>query len=296
MPTFATCIKHNVSILDRFLDKRQGDGAEMAFTDHIEVLRWHIIRSVLAVLVASIIIFFNIEWIFDKVILGPAHIDFVSYRVLCKLGHLIHVDALCLQDIKMEFQNTELSGQFMMSFSVSFMIGFIVAFPYIFWEFWRFVKPALKPSELKYARGIVFWTSLLFFFGVFFAYYVIAPFTINFFANYQLSPSFKNIITMENYYDTMSDLILGMGLIFELPVVVFFLSRVGILTPKLMRSKRNYAILIIFLLAAVITPPDWFSIWLVAIPLIILYEASISISERALKERRRKQLKDANDF
>lgn len=261
----------------------------MAFTDHIEDLRWHIIRSVLVVIITSIVIFFNIEWVFDKIILGPAHVDFISYRLLCKLGQLIHVDALCLKDINLEFQNTELSGQFMMSFSVSFMLGFIVAFPYIFWELWRFVKPALKPTELKYARGIVFWTSLLFFSGVLFAYFLIAPFTINFFANYQLSPSFKNIITMGNYYDTMSDLILGLGIVFELPVLVFFLSRVGILTPALMRSKRNYAILIIFLLAAVITPPDWFSIWLVAIPLTILYEASIRISNRALKERAKKQ-------
>ena len=262
----------------------------MAFTDHIEELRWHIIRSILAVIVCAIIIFINVEWIFDHIILGPAHTDFISYRAMCKLGQLIHVDALCLDSINIEFQNTELSGQFMMSFSVSFMLGFVIAFPFIFWELWKFIKPALKPSELKYARGIVFWTSLLFFTGVAFAYYVIAPFTINFFASYQLSPSFKNIITMSNYYDTMSDLVLGLGLVFELPVVVFFLSRIGLLTPQLMRSKRNYAILIIFVLSAVITPPDWFSIWLVAIPLLILYEAAIRISARAITERKRKEL------
>lgn len=262
----------------------------MAFVDHIEELRWHIIRSLLSVIVCAIIVFFNIEWIFDHIILGPAHSDFISYRALCKLGRITHIDALCLDEIKMEFQNTQLSGQFMISFSVSFMLGFIVAFPYIFWEFWRFIKPALKPSELKYARGIVFWTSLLFFMGVAFAYYVVAPFTINFFANYQLSPSFKNIITISSYYDSMSDLVLGIGLVFELPVIVYFLSRVGILTPKLMREKRNYAILIIFVLAAVITPPDWFSIWLVAIPLIVLYEASITISERVKRDKIRKEL------
>jgi sec-independent protein translocase protein TatC len=280
-----------VSFINKFLSKRDsGPSGEMAFTDHIEELRWHIIRSLLAILIAGIIAFFNIEWIFDHIILGPAHSDFVSYRMLCKLGEASHISALCLDEIKMEFQNTELSGQFMMSFSVSFMMGFIIAFPFIFWEFWKFIKPALKPEELKYARGIVFWTSLLFFVGVLFAYYVIAPFTINFFANYQLSPSFKNIITMSNYYDTMSDLVLGMGLVFELPVVVYFLSRIGILNPAIMRAKRNYAILIIFILAAIITPPDWFSIWLVAIPLIILYETGITISERVLREKRRKEL------
>lgn len=261
----------------------------MSFVDHIEELRWHIIRSMIVIVVASILAFFRIEWIFDHIIMGPAHPDFISYRILCKIGQYFGISALCLQEINIEFQNTELAGQFMMSFSTSFMIGFIVAFPYIFWEFWKFIKPALKPSELKYARGIVFWTSLLFFTGVMFAYYLIAPFTINFFANYQLSPLFKNIITMANYYDTMSDLILGMGVVFELPVVVFFLSRIGLLTPALMRSKRRYAILVIFVLAAVITPPDWFSIWLVAIPLLVLYEVGISISDRAIKARAKKQ-------
>ncbi len=261
----------------------------MAFVDHIEELRWHIIRALAVVIIASIVVFFNIERVWDGIIMGPAHPDFISYRVLCKLGQKIGTDVLCLQDFNIEFQNTQLSGQFMMSFSTSFMVGFIVAFPYVFWEFWRFIKPALKPSELKYARGIVFWSSLLFFTGVLFAYYIVTPFTINFFATYQLSPLFKNIITISNYYDTMSDLILGMGVVFELPIVVFFLSRIGLLTPQLMRSKRRYAILIIFVLAAVITPPDWFSIWLVAIPLLVLYEAGITISERANKERQRKQ-------
>lgn len=280
-----------MSFIDNFFKKRQKSAnAEMAFVDHIEELRWHIIRSLAVILVFSILAFFKIEWIWDNIILGPAHTDFIAYRLLCQFGNKIGISALCLQEINLEFQNTELSGQFMLSFSTSFMVGVVVAFPYVFWEFWRFIKPALKKEELRYARGIVFWSSLLFFFGVLFAYYVVAPFTINFFANYQLSPSFKNIITMANYYDTMSDLILGMGVVFELPVVVFFLSKIGLLTPKLMRDKRRYAILIIFVLAAIVTPPDWFSIWLVAIPLLILYEAGIAISDRANKQRQRKEL------
>lgn len=280
-----------MSFIDNFFKKRQKSAnAEMAFVDHIEELRWHIIRSLAVILIFSILAFFKIEWIWDNIILGPAHTDFIAYRVLCQFGNKIGISALCLQEINLEFQNTELSGQFMLSFSTSFMVGVVVAFPYVFWEFWRFIKPALKKEELRYARGIVFWSSLLFFFGVMFAYYVVAPFTINFFANYQLSPSFKNIITMANYYDTMSDLILGMGVVFELPVVVFFLSKIGLLTPKLMSDKRRYAILIIFVLAAIVTPPDWFSIWLVAIPLLILYEASIAISDRANKQRQRKEL------
>jgi sec-independent protein translocase protein TatC len=285
-----------VSFIDRFLKKRNSNpNAEMAFTDHIEELRWHIVRSLAVITIGAIVAFVNISWIFTHIILGPAKSNFISYGLLCNMGRLIHTDVLCMGDMQLQFQNTELSGQFMMSFSASFMIGFIVAFPFVFWEFWKFIKPALKPSELKYARGIVFWSSLLFFIGVLFAYFIIAPFTINFFANYQLDPSFKNIITIANYYDTMSDLVLGLGIVFELPVVVFFLSRIGLLTPRLMREKRKYAFVVILVLAAVITPPDWLSIWIVTIPLVILYEVGILISERAIKERKRKQLLSEND-
>ena len=281
-----------VSFLNRFLAKRggSGEGGEMSFIDHIEELRWHIVRSIIAILVGGIAAFVYIEWIFKNIILGPAHSDFISYRAMCKIGKSMGIDALCLGEMKIDFQSTELSGQFMTAFSSSFMIGFIVAFPYIFWEFWKFLKPALKPTELKYARGIVLWSSLLFFTGVLFAYYVVAPFTINFFASYQLSPDFKNIITIGNYYDTLNDLILGMGIVFELPIVVFFLSRLGIITPKLLRDKRRYAYLIILILAEVITPPDWFSCFIVAVPLVFLYEMGIGISQRALNERMRKQI------
>jgi len=280
-----------LSIIDKFLAKRNGGNptAEMGFTDHIEALRWHLVRALIAIIAGALIVFFNIDFVFQKIILGPANNDFISYRLLCQFGKSIGVDALCMDPLKIKFQNNELSGQFMMSFSVSFMLGFILAFPYVFWEFWKFVKPALKPGELKYARGIVFWSSLLFFIGVFFAYFLIAPFTINFFANYQLSPQFENIITITNYYDTMSDLILGLGIVFELPIIVYFLSRVGILTPKFMRDQRRIAIVVIMVIAAVITPPDWFSIFLVAIPLVLLYEAGIIVSARILKEKKLKE-------
>jgi sec-independent protein translocase protein TatC len=285
-----------VRILNYFFNKRgQSKQAQMAFVDHIEELRWHIIRAILAILIASAYCFFNIEWIFTNIILGPTQNDFISYQYLNKLGTLLHISALQLQDMSIQFQNTELSGQFMMSFSVSFMMGLILSFPFVFWELWKFIRPALKASELRYARGIVFWSSLLFFIGVLFAYYIIAPFTINFFANYQLSPQFKNIITITNYYDTMSDLIMGMGLVFELPVIVYFLSRIGILTPKLMRDKRRYAIVIIFFLAVIISPPDWFSCWLIALPLMLLFEISIGISDRASKARMKKQLIESNN-
>lgn len=274
-----------MSQLKKQLNRRnkKDPNVEMSFIDHIEDLRWHIIRSLIAIIVCAIFLFANSTTVFEEIIMGPAKQDFPSYTVMCKLAELTHFSSLCMDEINLEFQNTALSGQFMMSFSVSFMLGFVIAFPYVFWEFWRFVKPALSERELKNARGIVFWISMLFFIGVLFSYYVIAPFTINFFANYTLSPSFKNIITMTNYYDTLVDLILGVGVAFELPVVVYFLSRIGLLTPETMRSKRKFAILIIVVLASVITPPDVFSLVLVALPMLVLYEISISISSRANK-------------
>ncbi len=286
-----------MSFLQNFLKKRAGLNPEatMSLMDHVESLRWHIVRSLIAMIVCAIVVFVNIDFIFDYIILGPAKSDFIAYKWLCTLGELIHVDVLCMTGVDLEFQNTQLIGQFMLSFSASFMIGFIVSFPYIFWEFWKFIKPALTISELKMARGIVFWSSFLFFLGVAFAYYIIAPFTINFFANYELSPQFKNIITIKNYYDTVSDLVLGMGIVFELPVVVYFLSKIGILTPQLMRDKRRYAIVIIMFLAAIITPPDWFSIFLVAVPLTLLYEAGIIISSRIVKEKQEKKRKEDED-
>ncbi|MGC4057859.1 MAG: twin-arginine translocase subunit TatC [Chitinophagaceae bacterium] len=238
---FAHLFTSTLSLLDTFLKKRQTNAtADMHFTDHIEELRWHIVRSLVAIIASGVVVWLNIEWIFDNVLLGPAKADFISYRLLCRLGQELKINGLCVQDLKIKFQNTELAGQFTMSFSVSFMIGLILAFPYVFWEFWRFIRPALKEKELKHASGIVFWSSLLFISGVMFAYFIIVPFTVNFFGNYQLSPSFQNIITIGSYYDTMADLVLGMGCVFEIPILVYFLAKVGILTPALMRSPAPY--------------------------------------------------------
>jgi sec-independent protein translocase protein TatC len=278
-----------LSLIDNFLAKRgegasSNENAEMSFTDHLEQLRWHLFRSIIAILVAAIVVFINIEWIFSNIVLGPAKPNFLSYRVLCQLADIWNTPALCLEEIKLAFQSTQLTGQFMISFSSSLMIGFIVAFPYVFWEMWRFVKPALKKSELKLARGIVFWASILFFLGVLFSYYVIVPFTINFFANYQLSEQFQNIITIDNYYDTLFDIILGMGVVFQLPISIYFLSRLGIVTPQLLRDKRRFAIMLIVILSAFISPPDVFSLFFIAVPLCLLYEVGIMISVRVSKK------------
>jgi sec-independent protein translocase protein TatC len=262
---------------------------EMNFLDHIEELRWTIVRSVIAILIGAIVVFIKVEWVFDRIILGPAHSDFISYRWFCKLGRMLHYSEFCMGDLKMKFQNTAVTGQFMMSLSVSMMLGFILVFPYVLWQLWKFIKPALRPSEIKMANGIVFWCSVLFFTGVLFSYFIVAPYTIHFFGNYQLSPMFENIITIENYYDTMANMILALGIVFELPILIFFLSRIGLVTPAFLRSKRRYAFLILFILSEIITPPDLFSCLLVFIPLYILYEISITISGRAVKARLAKE-------
>ncbi len=265
----------------------------MSIMDHLEDLRWHIVRSVIAVVIGAVLVFIKVEWIFDRIILGPTHDDFVTYKWFCALGKFLHYDDFCLPKINIRFQNTTLSGQFMMSLSVSLMLGFVIAFPYILWELWKFIKPALKPTEIKMANGIIFWCSILFFSGVLFAYYLIAPYTINFFANYKLSAQFENIITMDNYYDTMSNMVIWLGIVFELPILIYFLSRIGVVTPQFLRSKRRYAFLILFILAELITPPDLFSCLFVFVPLYLLFEISIGISGRTAKARtKRKKLKD----
>lgn len=261
----------------------------MSFVDHLEELRWHLMRSAGIVVVLAVLVFIKVEWIFHNIILGPAHGDFVSYKWFCALGRALHYEGFCLPELKMRFQNPTLGGQFMMSMSVSLMLGLVLAFPYILWEFWRFIKPALKPAEVKMANGIIFWCSLLFFTGVLFAYFIVAPYTINFFSNYHLSPLFENIITIDSYYDTMSNLMLAMGVVFELPIVVYFLSKLGILTPEFMRAQRRYAALILFIIAEVITPPDMFSCLFVFIPLYMLFEVSVGISSRTIKAKRKKE-------
>lgn len=267
----------------------------MNFLDHIEELRWHIVRAAMAIMAGAILVFWKVEWIFDRIIMGPAHKDFISYRMFCALGRLLHAESFCMKDIHMKFQNNAVTGQFMMSLSVSMMLGFVLVFPYILWEIWKFIKPALKPTEIKMARGIVFWCSLLFFMGVAFAYFIVAPYTINFFGNYQLSPLFENIITIDNYYGTLSNLILALGIVFELPILVYFLTRIGILTPEFLRKRRRYAFLILFILAMVIAPPDVFSCLLIFVPLYILFEISVRISSRAVKARRLKEAMEENN-
>ena len=257
----------------------------MSFIDHLEELRWHIMRSVIALLVAGIIVFIKMDFFFSRVVMGPAHRDFITYRALCKASHMLGLgNAMCLDSINLKLISTEMSSQFMMSFTIAMVGGFIIAFPYIFWEFWRFTKPALTAREQRKTRGMIFWVSLLFFLGVAFGYYLIAPYTVNFFAGYTLDPLIANTFTVSDYIDNIVSLVLGTGIVFQLPLVVLFLSKIGLLTPSFLRNNRKYAFVIILVIAAVITPPDVVSQMIVTVPILLLYEISIWISAKAVKE------------
>jgi sec-independent protein translocase protein TatC len=275
--------------------KKRGEKTEMSFIDHLEELRWHITRSLLAIIVGAVVVFINIDWIFDNIITGPLQKEFFSYTALCRFGHWLRIgDSLCLPPPSSELQTTAFGSQFMVSITISFVCGFIMAFPYIFWEFWKFVKPALSPRELKSTRGAIFWVTLFFFMGTAFGYYLLAPFTFSFLSNYTIGTS-KILIarpTLADYMENLVDIIIGSALAFQLPVVSFVLTKIGIVTPKFLSSYRKYAYVAILVVSAIITPsPDWMSQMIVFVPLALLYELSIFISKYAFKveERKRKE-------
>jgi sec-independent protein translocase protein TatC len=261
----------------------------MSFIDHLEVLRWHIVRAVLAILTSAILFFVYIDEIFDIVIMGPTRNDFISYRAFCKLSHLLGMgDSLCMPPMKLNLQVTSVSGTFMSSITIAIVGGLLVALPFVFWEIWKFVRPALKPSELKYTRGIIFWVSLFFFIGVCFGYFMLAPFTFNFLSNYTIGG--MGVIdyrpTLSDYLDTLIDIALGAGIAFELPMATWLLSKLGIITPGFLRTYRKYAYVVLLVLAAIITPsPDWGSQLIVVVPLVMLYEISIVIAARVQKKK-----------
>jgi len=266
------------------MKKKNESGEEMTFLGHLGELRKHLFRSALAITAGFFIAMFAKEFIFTHIILAPQHDDFITYKFLCFLGRTLHIDQLCLQKIKLKIINTQLSGQFMMHMYISMICGIIIAMPYVVWELWRFIKPALTLKEQKNSSGAVIIISILFLTGVVFSYLILFPWTINFLGSYVLSPEIENNIIIQSYVSTMTTMILWTGVVFELPVVVYFLSKVGILTPSFLKKYRRYAIVIIFIIAAIITPPDIFSQTIMAIPLILLYEASILVSKRAVRK------------
>ncbi len=260
---------------------------EMHFLDHLEALRWHLVRSAVSIVVFALVAFLNPEILFDKIILGAKNPDFLTYRALCKLSDLFHLD-MCIKEIPFTLINIDMSGQFTTHIYIAFVAGFIMAFPYFLWEIWRFIKPALSTKERKYSRGVVFFSSVLFLSGVLFGYFVISPLSINFLGSYQISKQVANQISLDSFISIVTMLTLASGVVFELPVVIYFLSKIGIVTPSFLRTYRKHSMVIILIVAAVITPsPDVTSQLLVAIPLFVLYEISIGVSALVVRNKKK---------
>lgn len=280
------------------LDQEQSEEKEMSFLDHLEELRWHVIRSLIAIVVFMIVAFIEMPWLFQHVVFAPARVDFPTFKWLCQLGHLVGSDdALCVKEIPFKVQSRYMTGQFTMHITAAFVVGFIAAFPYVVWEIWRFIRPGLYTKERTYSRGAVAAVSFLFFSGVLFGYYIMSPIMISFLANYSISDMISNEFDITSYVGTIVGVVFGSGLLFQLPVVIYFLTKIGIVTPAFLRKYRRHAIVIILIVGAIVTPTaDPLSQSLISIPLYLLYEISILISasvmRRKLKEEAEEKLKE----
>jgi sec-independent protein translocase protein TatC len=279
--------------LDQYQEEEEEGG--MSFLDHLEALRWHLLRSVAAILILSVAAFLAKSFVFGIVILGPSKVDFVTYRWLCQLSDYLGVAALCIDELPFTIQSRQMTGQFTMHMTSSFVVGFIASFPFVFWEVWRFISPGLYDQEKNAARGAVFFVSLLFFMGAGFGYFILSPLSINFLSNYQLDPSILNEFDITSYISTLTMLVLASAIMFQLPVVVYFLAMSGLVTSGLLRSYRRHAIVVILVLSAIITPPDVISQILIAMPILVLYEAGIQIAKRLEKKRAKKKAQEEID-
>ncbi|GAB4258999.1 MAG: twin-arginine translocase subunit TatC [Vicingaceae bacterium] len=269
------------------LMQAEAQDKEMSFLDHLEVLRWHLVRSSIAIVIGAVAAFSYKSFVFDSIILAMRKSDFWTYRLFCKFSHLIGKgDDLCFNDINFDLININMSGQFTTHIIVSIIAGIIIAFPYILFELWRFIKPGLKPSETKYAKRLVASGSLLFIIGILFGYYFIAPLSVQFLGNYQVSELVKNQISLNSFISTVTTITLSTGLVFQLPLIVYFLSKLGLITPEFMKKYRRHAVVVVLIVAAILTPPDVSSQILLAIPLMILYEFSIYVSKLVVKNHR----------
>ena len=264
---------------------------EMSFLDHLEELRWHLIRSTIAVVVLGLLAFVFKDFIFNTLIFGPKHPDFPTYRMFCNISRSLGMDTFCFQEMPFRIQSRTMAGQFSAHMWTSIYAGIIVAFPYILYEFWRFISPGLKEKERKSSRGFIVIASLLFFLGVLFGYYLITPLSINFLGNYQVSEEVFNDFDLDSYISLVRTSVLACGIVFELPIIMYILTKIGLVTPEILRKYRKFALIIVLILSAVITPPDIVSQIIVAIPILILYEVSIYISRIVIRNQKREERK-----
>ena len=281
--------------------KEKKNPDEMSFLDHLEELRWHLIRSTFAVVLIACVAFAFKGFIFDVVLFGPKNMDFPTYRFFCNIATFFGIDSdFCGESLPFTIQSRLMAGQFSAHIWTSIWAGVIVGFPYILFELWRFISPGLYDNERKHSRGFILSASLLFFIGVAFGYYVVAPLSINFLGTYQVSQEVLNEIDLASYVSTVRASVIACGIMFELPIIIYFLTKVGLVTPEFLKKYRKMALVLVLILSAIITPPDVTSQIVVAIPVLLLYQLSIQISgwvlkQEAKKEKEAKRKKEANN-
>jgi sec-independent protein translocase protein TatC len=275
------------------MTRREKDNSiekEMSFLDHLEDLRWHLIRATLAIVIVATVAFLAKDFIFDVIIFGPKSPDFPTYKLLCRIATNIGLeDSFCFTEEQFRIQSRTMAGQFSAHIWTSIMAGFIIAFPYVLYEFWKFISPGLRDNERSTSRGFILIASLLFFIGVLFGYYVVTPLSINFLGSYRVSDQVFNDFDLSSYIGLVRASVLASGLIFELPIIIYFLTKVGIVTPEFLRKYRKFALVIVLILSAIITPPDIASQVIVSVPVLILYEVSIYISKWVVRKQKRKE-------
>jgi sec-independent protein translocase protein TatC len=262
---------------------------EMSFLDHLEDLRWHLIRATVAIVIVASVAFLAKDFIFDVLLFGPKNPDFPTYKLLCRLATSIGLeDSFCFTEEQFRIQSRTMAGQFSAHIWTSIMAGFIIAFPYVLYEFWKFISPGLHKNERATSRGFILIASLLFFTGVLFGYYVVTPLSINFLGSYRVSDQVFNDFDLSSYIGLVRASVLASGIIFELPIIIYFLTKVGLVTPEFLRTYRKFALVIVLILSAIITPPDIASQVIVSVPVLILYEVSIFISRWVVRKQKRK--------
>lgn len=277
--------------LDQLDDESPVADKEMGFFDHIDELRKHLMRSVIAILLCGVVLFVNKGFLFDTILFGPIHLDFWTYQRMCDFSYWLKgTDEYCVKDMGFVLSNIDITGQFTQHLFISFIGGLVVSFPYVLWQFWAFIKPALSMKEIKYARGFVFISSFLFFIGILFGYFLLAPLSINFLGSYKVSEMVSNEINLESYISFLATLTFACGIIFEMPILVYFLAKLGILGSALMSKYRRYAVVVILLVAGILTPsPDMASQIMMALPLYGLYEISIMVARGVEKNKAKKE-------
>jgi sec-independent protein translocase protein TatC len=266
---------------------------EMTFLDHLEELRWHLIRATLSIVILGSVAFLLKGFIFDYILFGPKKTDFITYQWFCQISQTLgQGNSFCITEMPFRIQSRTLAGQFSAHLWTSILAGFIVGFPYVLYEFWRFISPGLHINERKNARGFIFVASFLFFLGVLFGYYIVTPLSINFLGNYSVSEEVFNDFDLSSYIGMLRASVLACGLIFELPILIYFFTKIGLITPAFLRKNRKFALVIVLSLSAIITPPDIASQIIVSIPVLILYEVSIWISKWVYR-RQQKEMSTA---